>query len=37
MGERTFGDSGIAAATVQENVADLQFGPEFGDIQIRTG
>ena len=35
MGEGgTFGESAAAAATVQENVANLDFGPEFEDIQI---
>ena len=35
MGEgNAFGESAAAAATVQENVADLQFGPEFDEIQI---
>lgn len=32
--EGGFGDSAAVAATVQENVAELQFGPEFDEIQI---
>ena len=33
-GDGAFGDSAAAAATVQENVAELQFGSEFTNIQI---
>jgi hypothetical protein len=29
-----FGETAASAATVQENVAELQFGPEFDGIQI---
>jgi hypothetical protein len=29
-----FGETAASAATVQENVAELQFGAEFDDIQI---
>ena len=34
MGEGAFGQSTAAVAAVQENIAELQFGPEFEEIQI---